>query len=222
MPLEAHIAHAFPTLIGRFQAPGEEARAVNAELRRLVLERERTVANDQHANAGGWHSPSDLLEWPSPAVKTLQGWIVESVNHMIKATLDYVKSAGLNKSFAGSLQLTAWANVSRKNNFHRLHNHPGNCWSGVYYVDSGDAADARQPLGGMLELIDPRPFTEMTFAPGEPYGQRIPIRPVAGQMVLFPSFLYHFVNPHQGEAERISIAFNARAIERKPAMNPMM
>jgi hypothetical protein len=33
-------------------------------------------------------------------------------------------------------------------------------------------------------------------------------RAEAGMMVLFPSWLYHFVNPFFGDGERISIAFN--------------
>lgn len=213
MPLESQVSLAFPTLIGRFRAPPGEVPEVNAELRRLVLEKERTVPNDPHANAGGWHSPSDLLDWPSPAIQTLHGWIAEAVNQMIRATLDYMKTTGMHRPFTGSIQLTAWANVARRSNFHRVHNHPGNCWSGVYYVDGGPEVVA-SPLSGTLELLDPRPFTEMTYTPGEPYGQRILIRPQPGLLVVFPSFLYHLVNPVQGDGERISIAFNARVLER--------
>jgi uncharacterized protein (TIGR02466 family) len=215
MPLTKQIAFAFPTLIGRFTAPAPAAAAVNTELRQLILAREQAGSNHVHANAGGWHSDFDLLEWPSPAVQTLREWILEAVQHMIGTTLEYVKTVGLNRRFSGSVQLQAWANVSRRHHFHRLHNHPGNAWSGTYYVASGTDAEAAANTGGTLELIDPRPFTEMTYVPGDPYGQRIPIQPVPGMLVVFPSFLYHFVNPHTGDGERISIAFNARASDRR-------
>jgi len=215
MSLNKQVAYAFPTLIGRFTAPASEATVVNAELRQLILAREQAGGNQIHANAGGWHSDFDLLEWPSPAIQTLRGWILEAVRHMIGTTLEYVNSAGLNRQFNGSIHLQAWANVSRKHHFHRLHNHPGNAWSGAYYVDSGTPGNSPGEGGGTLELVDPRPFTEMTFVPGNPFGQRIPIQPVPGMLVLFPSFLYHFVNPHIGEGERISIAFNARASDRR-------
>jgi uncharacterized protein (TIGR02466 family) len=214
MPLEKSVSYAFPTLIGQFQAPAAEAVGVNAELRRLVLDKERTVPNDAHANAGGWHSPADLLDWPSPAVRTLHGWIVEATDHMIRATLEYMRTTGLAKGFHGSVRLVAWANIARQGNYHRLHNHPGNCWSGVYYVDDGGPPGPADPLSGTLELVDPRPFTEMVYTPGEPFGQRVRLRPRAGALVLFPSFLYHLVNPHHGDGERISIAFNARAVDR--------
>lgn len=213
MPLEKSVAHAFPTLIGQFRVPAEEHAGVNAELRRVVLEKEKTVPDDRHANAGGWHSGPDLLEWPGPAVRVLRDWIAEAINHMIRATLEYMAASGMPRPFGGSVQLAAWANVIRRGNFHRLHNHPGNCWSGVYYVDGGGGGDAAFPLSGTLELIDPRPFAEMTFTPGEPYGQRVLIRPQPGLLVLFPSFLYHLVNPYHGDGERISVAFNAKAVE---------
>ncbi len=219
--MEKHIATAFPTLIGRFRLP--ESQGVNPELRRLILEREQNEANRVLSNVGGFHSKPDVLEWPSPAIASLRGWIIEAVNTMIASSIEMMKASGINRPFSGSLQLTAWANVSRKGNYHRLHNHPNNCWSGVYYVDAGTEAPG-YPLSGVLDLLDPRPFTEMVTAPGEPYGQRIPVRAEAGTMVLFPSFLYHFVNPYMGEGERISVAFNVKAVDRPaaPAQNPML
>ena len=50
------------------------------------------------------------------------------------------------------------------------------------------------------------------------------MRPRARSMVIFPGWLYHFVNPYhgEGEGERISIAFNVRAVEsRTPDSAPM-
>jgi uncharacterized protein (TIGR02466 family) len=107
----------------------------------------------------------------------------------------------------GMLGIKAWANVSRKGNYHRIHNHPASAWSGVYYVEAGGDSPGH-PLSGVLELCDPRPFTEMVATPGSPFGQRVIFRAEAGMMVLFPSWLYHFVNPFFGDGERISIAFN--------------
>ena len=49
----------------------------------------------------------------------------------------------------------------------------------------------------------------MSALPGETVGRPLAIQPLNGRMVLFPSWLYHQVNPYHGEAERISISFNA-------------
>jgi len=87
-----------------------------------------------------------------------------------------------------------------------MHNHPSSAWSGCYYV-TGAGSD--ESLAGVLEFYDPRPFTEMVEVPGTPYGQRMLIRPVPGLLVVFPSWLYHFVHPMASDTPRISIAFNA-------------
>jgi len=204
--MEKHVGLAFPTPIGNFHVP--DAAPVNAELRRLILEREAaSPAAVQKSNAGGWHSRSDLMNWPDPAVRALRGWIMEAVNAVVDASVELMRAGGMSRPFAGSLQLVAWANVSRKGNYHRIHNHPGSCWSGVYYVDDGGEV-VGQPLSGVLELLDPRPFTEMVPTPGDPFGQKALVRPKAGSMVIFPGWLYHFANPYLGEGERISIAFN--------------
>lgn len=207
--MEKHIAPAFPTLVGRFRVPN--AQDVNRELRDMVLAREKSEPNMQRANVGGWHSRNDLLDWPGAPIAALRGWIVEAVQHMIGATMEQMRAGGLNRSFNGGIHLTAWANISRTGGYHSLHNHPGSCWSGVYYVETGGGPTAEHPNSGVIDLLDPRPFTEMTFTPGEPYGQKYSIRPEPGTMLVFPGFLYHFVHPYFGAGERISIAFNTRA-----------
>lgn len=195
--LERQVAQAYATPIGRFRFPGAEA--MNRELRRIVLEREAAQPSDDFANVGGWHSKMDLWDWPHPEINQLKPVILEAVRHMMAV------GAG-GQLPAGRVSVKAWANVSRRGNYHRVHNHPNSSWSGVYYVDAGGTAP--HPLSGVLELCDPRPFTEMVNTPGDPYGKRAIFQAEAGTMVLFPSWLYHFVNPFQGDGERISIAFN--------------
>jgi len=208
--MEKQVAYIFPTPIGRYQMEGAEA--TNRELKRIILEKEQGAASQVYSNVGGWHSPQDLLEWPDPAVRILSGWILEAVNHTVTAVTEMMRATMGKQASPGRLQVKAWANVCRSGHYHRIHNHPGSCWSGVYYVEAGtDAPD--HPLSGLLELLDPRPFTEMVATPGEPFGQKAIIKPEAGAMVLFPGWLYHFVNPYFGEGERISIAFNVSAVE---------
>jgi uncharacterized protein (TIGR02466 family) len=207
--MEKQVTPAFPTLIGRFRMP--DAEGVNQVLRLLLLAKERAEPNTQHANVGGWHSRHDVLDWPDPAVATLRGWIIQGVQHMIATTFEQMRAGGLSRAFSGGLYIYGWGNISRRGNYHSLHNHPASAWSGVYYVQSGDAPTPEHPYSGNIDLLDPRPFTEMVYVPGEPYGQKFSIRPESGTMIIFPGFLYHFVHPYMGADERISIAFNARA-----------
>lgn len=198
--MERQVALAYPTPIGRFRMP--DAADVNRELRRIILEKEAVEPTDDYSNVGGWHSRQDLWEWQAPEIGVLKGWIMDAVKHMIGVTTE-------GAAPSGRIAVTAWANVSRRGHYHRVHNHPGSAWSGVYYVDAGTEAPG-QRLSGILELCDPRPFTEMVASPGNKFGQRVIFRPEAGMMVLFPSWLYHFVNPYFGDGERISIAFNVK------------
>ena len=120
--MEKQIAHAYPTPVGRFKVPGAEA--VNRELRRVILEKEKTEPSDNYANVGGWHSRSDLLEWPCPEVRVLSGWIGEALGCMAAAVAE-------KKTYRGQFAVVAWANVARKGHYHRIHNHPSSAWSGV-------------------------------------------------------------------------------------------
>ena len=102
--------------------------------------------------------------------------------------------------------LHAWANVNGPGDFNRLHTHAGSTWSGVYYVDTGALTDAD---GTPLHFFDPCQGRANTFLqPVVP--ARYSVRAEAGMMVLFPSYMPHMVFPHQGERQRISIAFNLR------------
>jgi hypothetical protein len=61
----------------------------------------------------------------------------------------------------------------------------------------------------VLEFLDPRAGVEAVTAPGDPYGEPFRVRPQAGLLVVFPSWLYHWVHPYSGETPRIAVSFNA-------------
>ena len=198
------ICAAFPTLIGKFQFPNVEG--LNQRLLQQLLAREQSEATHDYANVGSWHSESNLLEWGTPEVGMLRTWISEALNRMVSATGQLPEVQGRSPAPRGSFRVSAWGNISRAGNYHRMHNHPGCAWSGCYYVTG---VPGNTSLDGVLEFYDPRPFTEMVETPGSPYGQRMLVRPSPGLMVLFPSWLYHFVHPCAHESLRVSIAFNA-------------
>ncbi len=177
-----------------------DADAMNCDLRSLILEQERNYTSLGRSNIGGWHSQTDFLDHPQPAVAALSTWIDWAVNRMIGAT------AG-SGAFKGTLSVTAWAAVCREGAYHAPHSHPDSAWSGVYYVDAGNV-NPNRPLSGVLEFLDPRTGVEAITAPGDPYGEPLRIRPEPGLMVVFPSWLYHWVHPYFGECPRIAVSFN--------------
>jgi uncharacterized protein (TIGR02466 family) len=193
------VTRAFPTLIGRLRVPDPEM--MNQELRAIIFADEAEYSSLGRSNIGGWHSRPDFLNKADPAVSSFKTWLTWALRQMIDS------SAGAN-AFQGTLLLSAWATVCRTGAYHAPHSHPDSAWSGVYYVDPGsDTPD--QPLSGVLEFLDPRAGVEAVTAPGDPYGEPFRVRPEAGLLVAFPSWLYHWVHPYSGQRPRIAISFNA-------------
>lgn len=111
-----------------------------------------------------------------------------------------------------------WFQCSRDGAFHDVHTH-GNCsWSSAYIVQIDETEKrVKHPVygaaNGVTRLYGP-PFNALggAFADiGNAYLQppSIDIEPIAGQLVLFPSWLAHQALPYSGEKERVIISFNA-------------
>ncbi len=193
------VTPAFPTLIGRLQVP--DAGTMNEELRSFILTEEASHPSLGRSNIGGWHSRTDFLNHPEPAVAALTNWVTWAVTRMVEAT------AGPDR-FKGMLTVSAWATICRAGAYHAPHSHPDSAWSGVYYADAG-MENPDHPLSGVLEFLDPRAGVEAVSAPGDPYGAPFRIWPQSGLLVVFPSWLYHWVHPYVGSTPRIAVSFNA-------------
>jgi len=88
---------------------------------------------------------------------------------------------------------------------HRMHSHPNNYLSGVYYV--------RVPPGAnTINFHDPRPQASILRPPvTQLTGQntdQVVVEVTDGTLLLFPSYLLHSVDPSEGNELRISISSN--------------
>ena len=183
-----------------------DAAALSADLRRTILEREKSHPGTEHSNLGGWQSEWDMDRWGgAPAIKLL----AVARNSANKVTTN---RQGQPVSIAWKANM--WANINRTGHGNEFHSHPGSFWSAVYYVDDG-GIDSDPSLGGELEFMDPRGPGPAMYAPnlafgsaGLSVGANEVVRPRAGRMVMFPSWVLHQVRPYRGKAERISIALN--------------
>jgi uncharacterized protein (TIGR02466 family) len=190
----------FATPIARMRVP--EAAAINPGLKGAILEKEAAGPTAGRSNVGGWHSADDLLDWPGENFAVLKAAVRDAVLAMTKVTLG-------GKSFEGRMKLTAWANVLRHGCYNQPHTHPHNHWSGIYYVDAGQP-DPEWSSSGKIVMLDPRERVEMFKLPDDPYGLTAEFAAESGLMVVWPSWLLHWVNPFYGEGVRVSVAFNAR------------
>ena len=163
---------------------------MNQDLQALILAEEAKYVepgSEQHRRL----ALATRLPRPSGAGRGgVDHWVTWAVNQMVDAT------AGAG-AFKGTLSASAWATICRAGAYHAPHSHPDSAWSGVYYVDAGTRHPDR-PLSGVLEFLDPRAGVEAVTAPGDPYGEPVRVRPEAGLLVIFPSWLYHWVHPYAG------------------------
>jgi uncharacterized protein (TIGR02466 family) len=195
--------------VGLFTSPfmsylWPDSDALNKELRQKILahERDDPGSGKSKSNVGGWHSETGQLQFCGDAGKALVERMIALANEATQRTL----AGRACPPFTWTLE--AWANVNRVGDFNRMHAHGMSTWSGTYYVDDGDPP-AEEEFGTALEITDPCGQRTASFFPAVlPPG--IFIRPRAGLMVLFPSYIPHMVMPHRGKRPRISIAFNFR------------
>ena len=69
--------------------------------------------------------------------------------------------------------------------------------------------------GGRLVFVDPR-----DAAAGHVLSDRYAsIQPQPGTLVLFPSWIAHFVEPHPGLRTRLSVSFNIHVVRFSPGNN---
>lgn len=187
----------FATPLLRRQMPGAEE--INNGLRTAILARAAAEPGVRISNKGGWQSKTDLLDWPLQEIATLKGWIVDAVRVMAALSPTLRERAPGTSVF----KVYGWANVNRTHDYNLLHVHPDSHWSGVYYVDAGDAGSA-----GAIQFNDPRPMARAMPVPGFNFDRALTVTPASGLMLLFPSWLEHWVMPYTGTRERVSIAFN--------------
>ena len=197
---DSRLAQLFATPVLEYRWPDMEA--VNTALREVILEHEESASGVHRSNAGGWHSTGDFERWSGEPGAELIRRVGEQIN---RATALYYQAHQGHEPMRW--RITMWANVNRGGDFNRPHMHPGATWSGIYYVDPGDESDDDS---GAFVLHHPNLAAVMTFFPSLTPQSHV-VRPVAGQMIVFPSYLPHQVYPYRGQKPRISVAFNAKA-----------
>jgi len=182
------------------------AAALNAGLERAILSRAQTQIGKRISNVGGWQSPPDFLEWPEPAIAQYKAELDHGIQNISALPVLAEGRAHAPRNRA-NYSAYGWANVNQNGDYNTLHVHANSDWSVVYYVAPG-LPSPDTPTNGRIELRDPRPLAAFAHTPGFTSGQPMQIKPEAGLMLIFPSWIEHWVHPFHGEGNRISIAVN--------------
>lgn len=171
---------------------------IRAVLEPKLLEAERKFRDGEpdRWEGGGGAKIRDIGSWDCPAMKLLNA----------RALAAFRKITGSETAFIDDV----WGNVYRKGDFIGPHGHRRTEVSVVYHLVPPNEED-RKKFNGALGITDPRVARCCPTAKGLVTSQVYPpLNP--GTMVLFPSFVTHYVTPHTGDEHRISLAWN---IDRK-------
>lgn len=189
----------FSTPLFRYRL--KDADALNQELL-TEMERLRSTSDGvTKSNRGGWHSSGNLFRDDAPSIQRLK----RDAKAAVMASTTSIGSKTDPTTL--DLKLFGWMNANPPSGFNAPHTHPGAHWSGTYYVAQPDVESGSS---GMIEFLDPRtdlPNWRLLQAPV--FRLKKAIRPKPGELVLFPSYLVHWVYPNETAQERVTIAFNA-------------
>lgn len=189
-----------------FSTPLVRFRVANHAALSKALLREGVVmrAEDEgisKSNRRGWHSAGNLFDRSSDCMTELRVAAEMAVLHATRKITTKVDPEDFR------MKLFGWMNVNPKDGYNAPHTHPGAHWSGVYYVSQPETEDGHS---GMIEFVAPRmdlPHWDILQAGAFRLKKRI--RPAAGEIILFPSYLLHWVYPNEADTERVTVAFNA-------------
>jgi uncharacterized protein (TIGR02466 family) len=195
----------FSTPLIRFKVP--DCAILNAA---LLMEGEQMRAQSggvSKSNRGGWHSEGNLFESDAPSIQSIKDAAETAVVETTRKLNTKFDPAEFN------LKLFAWMNANPVGGYNAPHTHPGAHWSGVYYVAQPDVEEGSS---GMIEFLDPRfDLQHWKILDASAFRPKLTFRPSVGELIVFPSYLMHWVHPNQSDEERVTIAFNATFRRRK-------
>ena len=208
---ELKVVPLFAVPFGELHMPAGER--LNRELEALFLAREcdeyRNPTPSHIPQAETFESRFNLFHWPEPCVQELRTFMLNAVAQMVMATSS-LKAEDLSRL---QFHNHTWFHVSRYAGSFTAHNHPLASWSAVYCVRAGEAVPDQED-SGVLRFLDPRQGADAYMDPANGLMHRaFAIRPLdlrltAGQLVIFPSYVFHEVAPFYGRDTRITVATN--------------
>ena len=187
----------FPTPVFHFRV--ENYQKLNTELENYILNlRKKDEKGQKKSNAGGWHSHNFDLNNDNTAKK------------FAKIFEEFYKKVIINemgwKYDSNKVKMEAmWSIINKKGSFNIQHNHANAYLSSAYYV--------RHPeKSGNIKFFDPREQKSIRYPKIKNYTDIsaviTEITPEEGDLLIFPSYLYHSVGENLSKDDRIIVSFN--------------
>ena len=112
---------------------------------------------------------------------------------------------GIDTNIAGLKITQSWLNVNKPGEYHHIHTHPNSYLSGILYIKClpDDHINLEKP-SQMPSITINFPIKKMTQWNTTGIRQTI----TEGDLILFPSWIPHYVNVNETKETRVSFAFN--------------
>ena len=203
------LLHFWATPFYRHRADSQQAARVTEYVLANETESRRKPDSPQRAHPGVFESSFDLLDWGSEVTAELKQLFHNHLAGVVKTANGIDDAALKNLRFHSH----CWFHVTRQGGYFPHHNHPLASWSLVYCADPGDE-DAPDFESGHLVFHDPRATASMYLDTANRQMRRefsfdaVRMRPVAGDVLIFPSYIMHAVEPYAGRRPRVTVAAN--------------
>jgi uncharacterized protein (TIGR02466 family) len=150
----------------------------------------KTIINDSDTYQG---QNSKILD--NPIFFELKQKLQEELNNYVKQIFDYTCEIYITHS---------WINLNPSGTGHAAHTHTNSVFSGVYYLivppDCGPGLTFYNPRTPMFNFIP----NENNMYNSSSWN----INVSAGDLLLFPSEIYHGVNKNKSQSPRVTLGFN--------------
>jgi uncharacterized protein (TIGR02466 family) len=182
----------FPTFVWKAELAPAAYEPLNDSIMRTLAALGAPLADLEPGQS--WQSDHDLHE--------LDGFreVVDCIGTAAESVLAHLKVGHEGFRITG-----CWANVNAPGAGHRVHSHPNNYLSGVYYVRTHEGADS-------ISFLDPRPQTGIVRPPVTELTadntEQVVLKVKNGMLLMFPAWLQHGVDPNRSDRLRVSLGFN--------------
>ena len=197
-----------------FLRAGTGTETLAATLRQLILSKEieanRKTNSPQQAHPGVFESEFDFLSWTDDPVPPFKNMFFNRVGGFVKFANELSDHELANLRFNNH----CWFHVTRDGGYFQAHNHANASWSAVYCVDPGDDTPLNDHEAGCIVFADPRLNAKMHLDPANRNLRRdmsfdaFRLRLQPAELLVFPSYLLHWVEPYKGDRPRITISAN--------------
>lgn len=163
-----------------------------------IKEKQRNSSGMEFSNLGCFR-----IENPCTDVD----WLFEEINVLLNEAIEFYRSEDsvfFRLPITTNFDYSWWANVNSPGSRNTFHTHKDDEFSCVYYLQGSGTGDLRfpNPANILGDCCKTSPFTRDFL-----------VAPTDGDLILFPSWMPHEVEPNLSKRERINIAFNFKVTQ---------